>query len=260
MPVDVSWPVWSGRVRCGSDGPGQTRWCGPDQRARRGLPQTPRRRALHPVVVAASAGNIAGTGETALVVGDCVIEVAARHWLAADREPAVLVTNLNEVPHPVRDPVSGSRVGVGSRGTPIVVHGLTVVGVRVRTADLADSRRASLQHGPQSGNQPCRRDRSPGRTQPTQRGGGWLIQEGDRHSDGDPPEHTGTRRTALGCGRSGRTAFGWGRSRRAGPGHATFAPGSSGRGSSCARSDQQPTRGDDSISGVPGLASASGSP
>ncbi len=203
MPVDVSWPVRSGRVRCGSDGPGQTGWCGPDQRARRGLPQTPRRRALHPVVVAASAGNIAGTGETALVVGDCVIEVAARHWPAADREPAVLVTNLNEVPHPVRHPVSGSRVGVGARGTPIVVHGLTVVGGRIRTADLADSRRASLQHGPQSGNQPCRRDRSPGRIQPTQRGGGWLIQEGDRHSDGDPPEHTGTRRTVPGCGRSG---------------------------------------------------------
>ena len=223
-----------------------------------GLPQTPRGGALHPVIVAASAGNIAGTGETALVVGDRVIEVAARHWPAADREPAVLITNLNEVPHPVRHPVSVSRVGVSARGNPIVVYELTVVGGRIRTADLADSRRASLQHGLQSGYHPRRRGRSPGRIQPTQRGGGWLIQEGDRHSDGDPPEHTGPRRTAPGAAgpgapRSGGAGLGavggQPRSHPAVPGGGVSAP-----------VHQQPTRGDDLSSRVPGLASASGSP
>ena len=100
------------------------------------------------MVVAASTGEVAGTGETALVVGDRVIEVAARRWPAADREPAVLVTYLNEVTHPLRDPVSGSRVGVGAPGTPFAVYMITIVGVGIRASDPADGRRASRQYGP----------------------------------------------------------------------------------------------------------------
>jgi energy-coupling factor transporter ATP-binding protein EcfA2 len=99
--------VSSGHVRLRSDGPAQAGWGGPDQGARLGLLQTPGGRALHAVIVAASARNVAGTGKTALIVGDGVVEITPRRWPAADREPAVLVTYLDQVPHPVGDPVSG---------------------------------------------------------------------------------------------------------------------------------------------------------
>ena len=154
----------SGHVRLRSDGPAQSGWCGPDQGARPGLPQTPGGRALHPVIVAASTGNIAGTGQAALIVGDRVIKVAPRRRPAADREPAVLVTHLDQVPHPVGDPVSGGGVRVGARdaGTAVRVIGVRVIAnpvIAVRGANLAGRRRGSRQDGPQRG-QPAQPTRS----------------------------------------------------------------------------------------------------
>ena len=192
----------SGHVRLRSDGPAQSGWCGPDQGARPGLPQTPGGRALHPVIVAASTGNIAGTRQAALIVGDRVIKVAPRRRPAADREPAVLVTHLNQVPHPVGDPVSGGGVRVGARdaGTAVRVIGVRVIAnpvIAVRGANLAGRRRGSRQDGPQRVRQLSRR------IQASLRGGRWLIQESDRHRDGDPPEHAGSGHPGSGHPGSG---------------------------------------------------------
>src|SRR6266536_61227 len=113
-------------MRFGRDDPEQRGWRGPDQRARPGLPQTPGGRALHPVIMAAPRGDIARAGETALVVGDRVVEIAPRRWAAADREPADLVTDLDQVPHPIRDLVYGDRVGVRTRS--VVIAGRVMAG------------------------------------------------------------------------------------------------------------------------------------
>ena len=101
------------RLRC--DGPAQSRWCGPDQGARPGLPQTPSGRALHPVIVAASTGNIAGTGQAALDRRDRVIKVAPRRHLTADGNPQFRSRTSIRSLHPVGDPVSGGGARVGAR-------------------------------------------------------------------------------------------------------------------------------------------------
>ncbi len=142
----------SGDVWFRLDRPGQPGRRGPDQGARPGLLQTPGGRTLHPVIVAASTGNVAGASESALIIGDRVIKVAPGRWSAADREPAVLVADLDEVPHPVGDPVSGGSVGVCAGGNVIAVHV-----VLVQATTLAGRRCGGRQDGPQSGNQPRRR-------------------------------------------------------------------------------------------------------
>jgi hypothetical protein len=100
-----------------------------------------------------------------------VVEVTPRRWPAADREPAVLLTNLDQVPHPIGDPVSGDRVRVDARDPAIAIRVIDVRGFAVRTASLSRRRRGSRQDGPQSGSQLRRRvqatrgrvpDRSPG--------------------------------------------------------------------------------------------------
>jgi hypothetical protein len=160
------------------------------------------------VIMAASTGNIAGTGQTALIVGNRVIKIGPRRGPTADREPAVLVTHFDQVSHPVRDPVSGRRVRMTAlaAGTAIRVIGVRVIAVRA--ANLAGRRYGSRQDGPQSGSQLRRR------VQATLSGGRWLTQEHDRHRNGDPPEHA--------C------------SKYSGPGHALFGytqagPAGSGR-------------------------------
>ena len=180
-----------------SDGPAQAGRRGPDQSARPGLPQTPSGGALHPVIMTAPRGDVAGTRGTALVMRDRVIKVAPRCRPTADREPAVVVTHLDQVPHPVRDPVSGGRVRVGARdaGTAVRVIGVRVIGVR--SANFAGRRCGSRQDGLQSGSQFGRRVRA------TLGDGRWLTQEHDRHRNGDPPEHACSGHPRFGPSRSG---------------------------------------------------------
>ncbi len=201
--VAEPWCLRSGHVRLRSDGPAESGWCGPDQGARPGLPQTPGGRALHPVIVAASTGNIAGTRQAALIVGDRVIKVAPRRRPAADREPAVLVTHLDQVPHP------GRGSGIRRR------HSRGYTGHRdrrpryrsSRDRQSRDRRPRGQPRGPPS-RQPPGLARSAAasssrRVRASLGGGRWLIQESDRHRDGDPPEHAGSGHPGSGHPGSG---------------------------------------------------------
>jgi hypothetical protein len=94
-------------------------------------------------------------------------------------------------------------------GTVIRVTGVRLTGVRA--ANLTGRRYGSRQDGPQSGSQLGRR------IQTILGGGRWHTQEGDRHCNGDPPEHacskySGARAAQFGyalsgCAGSGRVGI-----------------------------------------------------
>jgi hypothetical protein len=83
-----------------------------------GLDELPVRVLLEYVVPTAEATEIAAAGQTTLVIGLCVIEVAAPGRLAAGREPAGQIPRRDELLEARRRPVGGSggRVRAASGG------------------------------------------------------------------------------------------------------------------------------------------------